>query len=189
MLDFKILMQNNILKNNALLIIDAQEKIINPIKNKFTIIKNIRSLLDAYEILGDYVYISEQNPKKLGKTIPDLLPKINFKLFEKVKFSLGYNANFKNDLDYKKITNLIVCGFETHICIQQSVLDFLHSKFKVYVVADAMASRNNFDHEIGLKRMISEGAIIATTESIIFELCETSSRKEFKSISNIIKNK
>ena len=52
-----------------------------------------------------------------------------------------------------------------------------------------MGSRNNIDHEIGLKRMIKEGAVIATTESIIFELCETSSRKEFKSISNIIKNR
>ena len=181
-------MQNNILKNNALLIIDAQEKIINPIKNKSIIIKNIKSLLDAYEILGEHIYISEQNPKKLGKTIPHLVPKKFFKLFEKDAFNLGYNSNFKNDLIDKKINNLIVCGFETHICIQQSVLDFLQSKFKVYVIADAIASRNNIDHEIGLKRMNTEGAVIATTESIIFELCETSLRKEFKSISNIIKN-
>ncbi len=182
-------MQNNIIRNNALLIIDAQQKIINPIKNKSTIIKNIRSLLNAYEILGEHVYISEQTPEKLGKTIPELVPKNDYKLFEKNTFSLGCNTNFKNDLANKKITNLIVCGFETHICIQQSVLNFLNSKFKVYVVADAIASRNNIDHEISLKRMIKEGAIIATTESIIFELCETSSRKEFKSISNIIKNK
>ena len=78
-------MQNNIIRNNALLIIDAQQKIINPIKNKSTIIKNIRSLLNAYEILGEHVYISEQAPEKLGKTIPELVPKKNFKLFEKMK--------------------------------------------------------------------------------------------------------
>ena len=182
-------MQNNIRENNAIIIMDAQEKIVNPIKNKIKILGNIKTLLTAYEILGEHIYISEQIPKKLGKTVPDLIPKKSYKLFEKASFSLGYDSNCKNDLTNNKIKNLIVCGFETHICIQQSVLDFLNSKFKVYIVADAMSSRNNIDHEIGLKRMIKEGAVIATTESIIFELCETSSRKEFKSISNIIKNR
>ncbi len=173
----------------ALLLIDAQEKITNPIEGKELIIKNIKILLDAYEILEENIYISEQNPKKLGKTIYSLLPKNKFKLFEKVDFSLGNNYEFQNELNDKKIKDLIICGFETHICVQQTVLDFLKSNFKVYIVVDAMGSRNNIDHQISLKRMLSEGAIISTSESIIFEICETSSREEFKSISNIIKNK
>jgi len=173
----------------ALLIIDAQERIANPIKNKFLIIKNIKILLKAYEILGNDIYISEQIPKKLGRTINELIPTKNYQLYEKAEFSLGKNSNFRNELNNKNIKNLIVCGFETHICIQQSVLDFLYGNFNVYIVADAMGSRNEIDHEISLKRMIQEGALISSTESIIFELCETSTRKEFKSISNIIKNK
>ena len=182
-------MPNILRENSALLIIDAQEKIINPIENKFSIIKNIKTLLKSYEILGDYIYISEQCPEKLGKTTKELIPSNNYQLFKKVEFSLGKNSDLKDELNNKKINNLIVCGFETHICVQQSVLDFLHSKLKVYIVADAIGSRNKIDHEIGLKRMINEGAFIGSSESIIFDLCETSSRKEFKSISNIIKNK
>ena len=182
-------MVNTLKENSALFIIDAQEKIINPIKNKFSIVKNIKTLLNAYEILGENIYLSEQVPEKLGKTIPELIPSKNFKLIEKVEFSLGRNNNLKIDLFNKKIKNLIICGFETHICIQQTVLDLLYSDFKVYISADAMASRNNIDHEIGLKRMVAEGAFISTSESIIFEMCESSDREEFKLISNIIKNK
>tara|TARA_Y100001968_G_scaffold257679_1_gene244456 strand:+ start:18149 stop:18688 length:540 start_codon:yes stop_codon:yes gene_type:complete len=178
-----------ITNQSALLIIDAQEKITNPIEGKGTIIKNIKILLDAYESLEENIYISEQIPKKLGKTIPNLLPTKKFKLFEKVDFSLGTNSEFINDLNEKKIKNLIICGFETHICVQQTVIDLLNCNFKIYIVVDAMGSRNAIDHQISLKRMFSEGAIISTSESIIFELCKTSSREEFKSISNIIKNK
>tara|TARA_Y100001978_G_scaffold196834_1_gene206837 strand:- start:57 stop:614 length:558 start_codon:yes stop_codon:yes gene_type:complete len=180
-------------KNNcqefALLIIDAQQKIINPIKNKDQILSNIETLLRSYEILREHIFLSEQNPEKLGPTLQNILPKKEFKKIEKTSFSIAYENNIINTFSAKSIRNLIICGFESHICIQQSVLDFLHEGYKVYVIADAIGSRNLNDHIISLDRMISEGATIATTESIIFELCKTSSRKEFKSISNLIKNK
>ena len=173
---------------NALLLIDIQEKIIAPIKNKDSIIKNIQKLLNAYQILDEDIFVSEQNPLKLGKTIPTLLPKISFNKIQKMDFSLASKKDFLDELNNKKITNLIVCGFETHICIQQSVLEFLQKGYEVLVICDAMGSRNNLDHEISLQRMLHKGAIITTTESIIFEICKTSDRKEFKEIRNIIKN-
>ena len=175
--------------NNALLIIDAQDRIINPIKEKELILNNIKKVIRAYEILGKNIFFSEQNPIKLGSTINDLIPKKNFKVFEKMDFSLGCNHEFNKELSSRKIKNLIICGFETHICIQQSVLDLIEKNYNTYIVVDTMGSRNFIDHNIALKRMHSRGAILATTESIIFELCNTSARKEFKSISNIIKNK
>ena len=61
---------------NALLLVDIQEKIIAPIKNKDSIIKNIQKLLSAYQILDENIFVSEQNPLKLGKTIPKVLPKL-----------------------------------------------------------------------------------------------------------------
>ena len=173
-------------KVNALIIIDIQEKIIRPIFNKDSIINNIKKLKNAYQILEENIIISEQNPLKLGTTIPDLLPKTGFKKFEKMEFSLANIKDFLKELKNKKITNLIVCGIETHICVQQTVLGCLQKGFKVILISDAMSSRNRVDHEIGLKRMIQEGAIIATTESMIFELCKTADRKEFKEIRNII---
>ena len=175
-------------KETALLIMDAQTKIMNPIKNKDLIIENIYKLLKSYEILGENIFISEQNPQKLGSTVEKLLPKSDFKIFKKMDFSIANNKLLNNELSSKKIKQLIICGFETHICIQQSVLGFLKKNFKVYLVADSISSRKTIDHDIAIERMRSEGAILTTSESIIFELCETSSRIEFKEISNIIKN-
>ena len=175
--------------NYGLLIIDAQEKILRPIENNEIIIKNIRKLINAIQILEESIFISEQNSMKLGKTIPSLVPSNEFKLFTKMEFSIGRNHQLLSDLSKKKIKNLIICGFETHICVQQSVSDFISNDIKTFIIADAMGSRNAIDHEIALKRMISEGAKIASTESIIFELCRTSTKKEFKQISNIIKSK
>ena len=173
-------------KVNALLIIDIQEKIIRPIFNKDSIIKNIKKLINAYQILEENIFVSEQNPLKLGSTISELLPKARFKKIEKMEFSLANIQDFLKEIENKKITSLIVCGIETHICVQQTVLDCLQKGFEVILISDAMSSRNKVDHEIALQRMLQKGAILTTTESIIFELCNTADRKEFKEIRNII---
>ena len=173
-------------KVNALLIIDIQEKILRPIFNKDSVIKNIKKLIDAYQILEENIFVSEQNPLKLGTTIPEILPNVGFKKIEKMEFSLASTKEFLNELENKKITNLIFCGIETHICIQQTVLDCLEKGFAVILISDAMSSRNCIDHEIALQRMIQRGAILTTTESIIFELCKTANRKEFQEIRRII---
>ena len=170
----------------ALLIIDIQEKIIRPIYNKDSIIKNIKKLINAYQILEENIFVSEQNPLKLGGTIPELLPKAGFRKIEKMEFSLANVQIFLKEIKNKKISNLIVCGIETHICIQQTVLDCLQKGFEVILISDSMGSRNKADHEIALQRMTQKGAILTTTESIIFELCKTADRKEFKEIRNII---
>ena len=173
---------------NALILMDIQEKIIAPINNKDSITKNIQKLLNAYQLLDENIFVSEQNPLKLGKTMKNLLPKVSFNKIQKMDFSLASSEDLFLQLVNKKITNLIICGFETHICIQQSVLEFLTKGYEVLVISDAMGSRNNLDHQIALQRMLHKGAIITTTESMIFEICKTSDRKEFKEISNIIKN-
>ena len=98
-------------KVNALIIIDIQEKIISPIFNKDTIIKNIKKLIDAYEILEENIFLSEQNPLKLGVTIPELSPKAEFRKFEKMEFSLAKSEDFLKELKHKKITNFLIFKF------------------------------------------------------------------------------
>ena len=85
-------------KVKALLIIDIQEKIIRPIFNKDSIIKNIKKLLNAYQILEDNIFISEQNPLKLGATILELSPIAEFRKFEKMEFSLAKSEDFLKQL-------------------------------------------------------------------------------------------
>ena len=99
----------------ALIIIDIQEKIIKPIFNKDSIIKNIKNLISAYQILEENIILSEQNPLKLGVTIPELSPIVEFRKFEKMEFSLAKLEDFLKELKDKNITNLRVCGIETHI--------------------------------------------------------------------------
>jgi len=173
-------------KVNALLIIDVQEKIIRAISKKDLITKNIKKLLDACLILEENIFISEQNTLKLGVTIPELSPTAEIRKFEKMEFSLAKLEDFLKELKDKKITNLIVCGVETHICIQQTVLDCLQKGFEVILISDSMGSRYRVDHELALQRMTQSGAILTSTESIIFELCKTADREEFKEIRNII---
>ena len=98
-------------KVNALLIIDIQEKIIRPIFNKDSIIKNIKKLINAYQILEDNIFISEQNPLKLGETIPELSPITEFIKFEKMEFSLGKLEDFLKELKDKRITNFLIFKF------------------------------------------------------------------------------
>ena len=92
-------------KVNALLIIDVQEKIIKAIFNKDSITKNIKKLIDAYQILEENIFVSEQNPFKLGATIPELLPKGAFKKIEKMEFSLANIQEFLKEFKHKKNTN------------------------------------------------------------------------------------
>jgi len=127
-------------KVNALLIIDVQEKIIRAIFNKDSITKNIKKIIDAYQILEENIFVSEQNPFKLGVTIPELSPTVGFRKFEKMEFSLAKLEEFLKELKDKKITNLIVCGIETHICIQQTVLDCLQKGFEVILISDRSTS-------------------------------------------------
>jgi len=90
-------------KVNALLIIDVQEKIIKAIFKKDSITKNIKKLIDAYQVLEENIFISEQNPYKLGATIPELLPKNKFKKIEKMEFSLANIQEFLEDLKIRKL--------------------------------------------------------------------------------------
>ena len=92
------------LKVNALLIIDIQEKIIRPIFNKDLIIKNIKKLINAYQILEENIFISEQNPLKLGVTIPELSPVAEFRKFEKMEFSLAKLEDFLKAVSYTHLT-------------------------------------------------------------------------------------
>ena len=78
-------------------------------------------------------------------------------------------------------------GIETHVCEQQTVLDLLGEGVNVYVPADCVASRKDFDRDVSIERMRAEGAVITTYESILFEILRGSKEEGFKSISNLVK--
>ena len=103
------------------------------------------------------------------------------------RFSCRELAELFADLRQRNIEKLLVCGLETHVCIQQTVLDLLADGWRVYVAVDAVGSRHDLDHQTALRRMESSGAVLTTTEAALFEWCQAAGTPEFKQISRIVR--
>ncbi len=182
---------NSFLKkeSTALIIIDIQEKLLKVIPDNKDYLFKIKKIVDAAEILEIDIYITEQNPLKLGKTEPYILPSKDCNKFSKLTFSCISCKELIKRLNKKKTQDIIIVGIESHICVLQSSLDLLKAGFNVHIMADAIKSRHRIDHELALARLNNEGCLISTIETAIFELCKTSENKKFKDISQIIKRK
>ena len=181
--DNKILLEDETL----LLIVDVQEKLIKNIKDYQLIIFNIKKLVATCNLLNVRIAITEQNPLKLGKTLEAIIKNNEYPKFEKMEFSCSKNKNFTNYITEYNFKNIIVCGIESHICILQSSIDLLQKDLNILIPRDAIGSRHEIDNDTAFLRLTLSGAVASTTESIICELCKTSSRKEFKEVSKILK--
>ena len=177
-----------ILENETLLlIIDMQEKILSNIKGNQLLTFNIKKLIDTCNLLNVKIAITEQNPLKLGKTLELILENNEYPKFEKMEFSCSKNKNFMDYLNENNFKNIIVCGIESHICILQTSIELLEKDFNILIPRDAIGSRKEVDNDTAFLRLILSGAVASTTESLICELCKTSSRKEFREVSKILK--
>ncbi|MFC2076546.1 hydrolase [candidate division KSB1 bacterium] len=176
--------------NSVLLIIDVQEKFRPVMFNIEALLANIPKLAKTFRLLEIPILVTEQYPKGLGETMSeikgvlednDYVDKTCFDCFGKSEFA---------DLLQKKYPdrkNLIVCGLETHVCIAQTVMSALERDYTVHLVADALSSRKKTDYHIALERLASDGAKIASTEMVIFQLLKDSKHEHFKAISQIVR--
>ena len=175
-------------ETSALLIIDLQEKILPVIRNVDIVIENTIKLIKGFKTLNLPIYFTEQYPKGLGPTSSKILSEIKgYYAIQKMSFSCFGAEDLFTELRSKKLHQIIISGVESHVCVQQTVLDLLANDFQVNVAADAVSSRREFDFQIALDRMRTLGAEITTTESILFELLEVCGTPEFKEISRIVK--
>ncbi len=173
--------------NYVLLIVDMQEKLVPHLNNHDKLEDNILKLIKSLIILNVNIISTEQYPKGLGTTIKSIKGHLTNDAVAKNTFSSYKSNEVKLLLQKLEPSVIILAGCESHICILQTALDLLNNGHQVYVVSDCVSSRANFDHQIALQRLKSEGVTITTTESIILEICSTSDRPEFKQIINIIK--
>lgn len=175
-------------QTTGLLIIDIQEKINAVMKYREVVIDNTTKLIQGCNILNVPIFITEQYRKGLGPTEAPILEILNQPdIVEKMTFSCCAASPLMEQLRQKEIKQLVVCGIETHVCVQQTALDLLAEDFQVYLVRDAVSSRKKIDHKTAITRMQQAGAIITTTESVLFELLVQAGTKEFKQISQIVK--
>lgn len=172
--------------DSALLVVDVQAKLLPLIPGHQRLVWNIRRLIDGAKVLGVPIAATEQYPQGLGHTAPELAERLGA-IPAKLAFSCGECGEIFAGWRDKGIWKVLVCGIETHVCVGQTVHDLLAEGFRVYVAADAVAARGQFDHEISLRRMDSAGATLTTTEAALFEWCGQSGTPEFKQISQLVK--
>ncbi len=176
-------------KQHSLLhIIDVQERLFNVMHDKESLLDSMVKLLKGVQVMELPVVWMEQYPKGLGSTIPELGELLqNQKPLEKMCFSSCRNPNFIEGLHVQGRNQILVMGIETHVCVYQTVADLIRRGFDVRVVADAVSSRTQKNHEFGLRAMETRGAKLTTVEMALFELLEEAGTDSFRRISRIIK--
>jgi nicotinamidase-related amidase len=175
-------------ENTALVIIDVQEKLAMTMKYKDQVTHNIRLLIQAAKLFNMPILITEQYPKGLGRTIPEIaseIPKIT--PIEKMTFSCCQSSIFIKNLENLNVEQILLTGMETHICVLQTALDAIQAGYKAQVVDDAVCSRVKERWETGLRQMEKAGATITCTETVIFELMEKAGTEEFKAMLKLLK--
>jgi nicotinamidase-related amidase len=172
----------------ALVIIDIQEKLAQLMYRKEALFENAQKLIKGVQVLEIPIIVTEQYPKGLGPTIPEIAALFpNFRPLPKVAFSCCGDEGFQRELLAVNRRQIMICGIETHVCVYQTAVDLLASGYEVEVLADVVSSRTAENREIALQRMRDEGAGITSVEMTLFDLMKVAEGPKFKEVSKIVK--
>ncbi len=169
----------------ALAVIDIQEKLLPPVHQKEQLVRNAQLLIRAVAILKIPALASTQYAKGLGGTVPEIASLLSgTDAIDKTLFSCFGSDAFCSALKRLpgKRNTLLLCGMESHICVMQTALGALREGYLVHVASDAVSSRTEWNWKIGLERMRAAGAVISSTEMMIYELMRSSSSAAFKEL-------
>jgi nicotinamidase-related amidase len=169
----------------ALIVVDMQEKLLPSIWEKERLVRNVQLLIRMAGILKIPALVTTQYAKGLGNTVPDiasLLP--GSPPIDKLMFSCFGSDVFCSLL--KRLpgprTTVLLCGMETHICVMQTAMGALREGYLVHVASDAVSSRAELNWRVGLDRMRAAGAILSSTEMMIYELLRSSGAPAFREL-------
>lgn len=174
--------------DTAAVIIDVQERLYPVVKNKDKLANNLAILIQGLKHLDIPILVTQQYTKGLGETIEPIKQILGtYSPIEKISFSCCDEPGFISELSTLEKKFVIVAGIEAHICVLQTVIDLIKKGYTPVVVKDCISSRKKVDKKTAIERMRSEGAVITTCESILFELCRYAGTNTFKAISNLVK--
>ena len=168
----------------VLVVVDVQEAFRKAIPSFDSIVAGTSTLVRGAEALGVPVIVTEQYPRGLGETVPELaehLPE-GTEALEKTAFSAAEADGF----DLAGRDQAIVCGIETHVCVNQTVLDLLDREVEVHVVTDAVGSRTAENRQLGLGKAERAGAWLTSVETALFELLGRAGGDEFKRVQRLV---
>ncbi len=179
--EWRMLLQRN---KSCLVIVDVQEKLMPKIHQSSEIEMRCSWLMRLAGELKIPLMVSEQYPKGLGETLPSLRQLMPGKTdIEKVHFSCYRDPSFIKHWRTVNRKQVVLAGIETHVCVLQTALDMNAAGIDVFVVTDAVSSRNTIDHDCALKRLNQAGVHLVTSEMVLFEWLEQAGNATFKAIS------
>jgi nicotinamidase-related amidase len=169
----------------ALVVIDVQEAFRKALGSFDRVAGATATLVQGAGAIGIPIIVTEQYPKGLGTTVPEVAEHLppGTRALAKVRFSAAEAEGF----DLSERDQALVCGIETHVCVSQTVLDLIEEDIEVHVAADAVGSRTEANRELGLQRMERAGALPTSVEMALFELLGGSDAEQFKRVQALVK--
>ncbi|MDO5016726.1 MAG: isochorismatase family protein [Eubacteriales bacterium] len=171
------------------LLIDVQERLAPLIQDRGVVEQNVRIMVEACQALAIPTLVTEQYPKGLGPTVPELkavCDAAGAKYYAKTRFTAAI-PEVLAEIEESGRQSIILTGMEAHICVWQTAMDLLALGYQVYLPEDAIGSRQSKHKQRALDNLILYGAEVVPVEGLLFELIQDSKHSAFKTISNLIK--
>jgi nicotinamidase-related amidase len=175
-------------ESTVLLLIDFQERLFPVMHEKEKLLRNVIKLIQGSKVLEIPILLTEQYPKGLGPTIPEIKALVpDIKPVEKVCFNCCYEESFSKALKTLKRKQVLIAGIEAHICVYQTAMALARSGYEVQVAGDCVSSREPENKLAALLKMSAAGISQTTMEMALFELLKVAKGDKFKQISSIVK--
>lgn len=177
---------------SVLSVVDIQPRLADamPDAERVQVIHNSAVLMRAATLLSVPVLVTEQYPKGLGHTAPDLqaiMDDADITAVEKTCFACQASDTYLDRLELLNKRQVILCGMETHVCVLQTATGLFEENFEVFVVEDAVCSRSADNKANALRRLRDAGVVVTNTESVLFEWLRDARHEHFKALSVLIR--
>jgi nicotinamidase-related amidase len=179
-------------KDAVLVVVDVQERLVPAIDKELYArsLRNFKIVIEAAGTLGLPIVLTEQYPKGLGPTVPDVLRALEGKTYErigKVAFSCARDEGFLAAVMKTARRQVVLIGMETHVCVYQTSVDLVNAGYEVFVLDDAVSSRFLHNYQSGIAALRDAGVVVVSTETAVFQLMKVAGTPEFKKISSLLR--
>jgi nicotinamidase-related amidase len=176
-------------EDTALFVVDVQDKLMPFLFERERVVRNAVLLIEAAKVWGLPIVVTEQYPKGLGATLPEIQQALGafYQPIEKLTFSGCGVPSAREAVQATDRKQWLIIGIESHVCVVQTVLDLLEMGLEVHVAADAVSSRAESNYRVGIERMRDAGAVITSAEMAIYEMLREAGTEEFRAILKLVR--
>jgi len=173
---------------SQLLVIDVQERLLPHIDGQADVVAQIRRVIQGARELGLPLTVSEQYVKGLGPTVAPVAELLgDGPRLEKSTFSVCGDERLLGRLRQQARPQVLLCGIESHVCVQQTALDLIEAGLRPVLLADGVSSRRARDREVAIERMRTAGVLVTTVEAVLFEMLDRCDGEQFKRILALVR--